>query len=137
MLIWRNTYRKISKNRSKTIRGYLWGSFSFSKAPGTHLSCWNPVSLFHRFSFFWETFISKKRFEWLLPHDFHLFVFSILAFNGITLSISFGMACDLYRRCSTLFMAAMGYLKETMSLVVDQNYPFFEIFRTRILLNIM
>ena len=31
--------------------------------------------------------------------DFHLFVFNILAFNGITLSMTFGMGRDLSRRC--------------------------------------
>ena len=30
---------------------------------------------------------------------FDLFIFHILAFNGITLSMTSGMACYLYRRC--------------------------------------
>ena len=30
--------------------------------------------------------------------EFHVFVFIILAFNGITLSMTFGMVCDLNRQ---------------------------------------
>ena len=31
--------------------------------------------------------------------DFYLFVFIIFAFNGTTLSMTFGMARDIYGRC--------------------------------------
>ena len=54
--------------------------------------------------------------------DFHLFVFNILAPNGITLTMTFDMARDLYRRCSKLFVAAMKHQQETKLLLVDQNF---------------
>ena len=41
--------------------------------------------------------------------DFCLFVFNTLVFTEITLSMTFGMARDLYRCVSTLFMAVIVY----------------------------
>ena len=40
--------------------------------------------------------------------DFHSFVFKILAFNRITLSMTFVMACDLYRRCKNVVYDSHG-----------------------------
>ena len=40
--------------------------------------------------------------------DFHLFVFKIFGFNGITLIITFGMARDLYRKCKFFVYNSYG-----------------------------
>ena len=50
---------------------------------------------------------------WMAPptKDFHLIVFNIVAFNGIILSMTSGMAHDLCRKyvsISKLFIAVMG-----------------------------
>ena len=94
----RNIDREINYNLSKIIRDYLWKSFDFREVTGTQLSCWEAFSLFHRFCLFWETFILMICFGWLLPNKIS-FVFIILAFNEVTLRMTFGMARDLYRRC--------------------------------------
>ena len=40
--------------------------------------------------------------------DFHLVVLNILAFSGITLSMTFGVALDLYRRCKYVAYGEYG-----------------------------
>ena len=40
--------------------------------------------------------------------DFYLFVFNILAFNAIALSMIFDMARDLYRRCKYIVYGSYG-----------------------------
>ena len=40
--------------------------------------------------------------------DFHVFVFKIFAFNGITLIATFGIARDLYRRCKYIVYNSYG-----------------------------
>ena len=116
--IWKNISTEIKiRILAKFYEATCEGGLIFVKLLGFNLVVGTQfnffVDFFFFFFFFWEKSISEICFDWLFSHKifiylFYLSVFNILAFNVMTLSMTFGMTRDLNRRCNTLFMAGMG-----------------------------
>ena len=82
--------------------------FNFCEVTETLLSCWDPVPLFHKFRLFEKRFFKEMSWITVSTSDFYLFVFNILTFSGITLSITFEIARNLYRRCKSVVYGSYG-----------------------------
>lgn len=96
--------------RIKIFRGYLWRSLILISVKLLRL-CLVAGIQFHffiNFAFFEKRFFKEMSWITVSTSDFYLFVFNILTFSGITLSITFEIARNLYRRCKSVVYGSYG-----------------------------